>query len=249
MYRVPNNNIRKHGDQKVGDQVIDVPKLVLVDCPLCYIPNITFPTTWQPFKLSNDTATMLKFPFFALSTCGNCREVVTFLLIKPEQNSIEQEGEENSEEPELELYLQPAPQSHNNFDEHIIGLSPGFIEIYNQAIVAEKIGLNHLSGVGYRKALEFLIKDFLIKKLFVDEEAKKEDVKTMTLYKAVKELPSQRMKMVAKRAVWLGNDETHYHQIWERAIERLKELINIIVADLSAELLAQRMENSGSPEV
>ena len=37
-----------------------------------------------------------------------------------------------------------------------------FVETYSQAIFAEENSLNQLIGIGIRKSLEFLIKDFLI---------------------------------------------------------------------------------------
>ena len=41
-------------------------------------------------------------------------------------------------------------------------LSPNFCEIYNQAYIAEQTNLMQICGTGYRKSLEFLIKDYLI---------------------------------------------------------------------------------------
>ena len=50
------------------------------------------------------------------------------------------------------------------FSEIIKTISPQFSIIYNQAYFAEQNNLNQITGVGYRKALEFLIKDYAIKK-------------------------------------------------------------------------------------
>jgi hypothetical protein len=41
-------------------------------------------------------------------------------------------------------------------------VSPTFTLIYNQAVAAEAYGLDQIAGVGLRKALEFLIKDYCI---------------------------------------------------------------------------------------
>lgn len=41
-------------------------------------------------------------------------------------------------------------------------LSPSFVRIYGQAEAAEAQGLDEISGVGYRRSLEFLIKDYLL---------------------------------------------------------------------------------------
>ena len=53
---------------------------------------------------------------------------------------------------------------NKEFSEIINSISSEFSEIYNQAFHAEQMRLNHICGVGYRKALEFLIKDYLISK-------------------------------------------------------------------------------------
>jgi hypothetical protein len=45
----------------------------------------------------------------------------------------------------------------------VISLSPNFYAIYNQAQKAEESGWILVAGPGYRKALEFLIKDYATK--------------------------------------------------------------------------------------
>ena len=56
------------------------------------------------------------------------------------------------------------PVSHKNPEiiPEVLEISPNFADIFCQANVAEEQGLNQICGVGYRKALEFLIKDFCI---------------------------------------------------------------------------------------
>ena len=49
-----------------------------------------------------------------------------------------------------------------DFPKLIKELSPDFCEIYNQAYIAQQQGLTKISGIGYRKALEFLVKDYVI---------------------------------------------------------------------------------------
>jgi hypothetical protein len=48
----------------------------------------------------------------------------------------------------------------SEFPNNITEISPNFVDIYNQAIAAETHQLNQLVGIGLRKALEFLVKDF-----------------------------------------------------------------------------------------
>ena len=54
-----------------------------------------------------------------------------------------------------------------------------------------------------------------------------------------------RIKEVAKRAAWLGNDETHYVRIWEeKDVSDLKQLINLTVRWIENEIeTRQLLEN------
>jgi len=113
--------------------------------------------------------------------------------------------------------------------ELVAKVSPLFRLTFNQAHVAEVNGLDQIAGPGYRKALEFLIKDFLTEHVFKGDEEKAQSVRQMFLGKCIEELIEEtRIKNCAKRAAWLGNDETHYTRKWEeRDIHDLKSLINM----------------------
>jgi len=118
------------------------------------------------------------------------------------------------------------------FDDQIEIISPSFISIYGEAELSEQENLKEICGMGYRKALEFLIKDYLIKKLSGDErELKEKEIKEKLLGKCIEELiDDPRIREIAKRAAWLGNDETHYFKIWkDKDLEDLKKLINLTV--------------------
>lgn len=123
------------------------------------------------------------------------------------------------------------------FNENIKEVSPSFVKIYGEAEFSEQESLKEICGVGYRKALEFLIKDYLIKK-FPD----KEEIKDMPLGNCIKEMINNpRIKEISKRAIWLGNDETHYFRKWEdKDLEDLKKLIDITVHFISMEVEADR---------
>jgi hypothetical protein len=108
----------------------------------------------------------------------------------------------------------------------ISDVSGSFVEIYNQAQQAECYGLDLICGAGYRKAFEYLIKDYVSK----DNPA--EEIKDMPVNNVIeKYLNDSELKEIAKRAIWLGNDETHVVRKWEeRDLKDLKELIDITVA-------------------
>jgi hypothetical protein len=105
----------------------------------------------------------------------------------------------------------------------ITAISPLFSEIYNQAITAENFDLDQIAGGGYRKALEFLIKDYCIS---VNNDAESE-IKSSYLGTCInKYVDNPQVKLCAERAAWLGNDEVHYVRRWtEKDISNLKELI------------------------
>lgn len=91
-------------------------------------------------------------------------------------------------------------------------LSPNFFETYSQALIAEALGLGQLSGIGLRKALEFLVKDFAAS----EYPDKVDDIRRKPLAKCISEyIADTNTKEMAKRAAWLGNDETHYVRRWE----------------------------------
>lgn len=52
------------------------------------------------------------------------------------------------------------------------------------------------------------------------------------------------MKEIAKRAAWLGNDETHYVRKWEtKDVKDLKNLIEISIHWIDMELLTEQYQN------
>jgi len=126
------------------------------------------------------------------------------------------------------------------FSEEIQKISPDFIKIYNEAFFAEQNELLEICGVGFRKALEFLIKDYSIQN-FQDKE---EEIKTKPLAKCINSFVSdERIKNVAKRAVWLGNDETHYVRKWNnKDLSDLKKLIDLTVHWIEMERLTSSFE-------
>lgn len=113
------------------------------------------------------------------------------------------------------------------FPEEVQAVSPTFVEVYNQGVAAEAAGLDQITGIAFRKALEFLAKDFAISQ----HPTEADEIKRKTLAKCIeKYLQDPNLRNAAKRATWLGNDETHYVRRWEdKDIEDLKVLIRLTV--------------------
>ncbi len=112
------------------------------------------------------------------------------------------------------------------FPESVTSISSQFEAIYNQSKIAEDNGLHLIAGPGYRKALEFLVKDYLIR---TDPEHE-DQIKKEQLGTAIKRITEKRIEACASRAAWLGNDETHYVRKWEdKDLQDLKNLIKMVV--------------------
>jgi hypothetical protein len=132
-----------------------------------------------------------------------------------------------------------------SFSDSISEVSPDFIKIYNQAMAAESQNLDQMTGIGLRKALEFLIKDFLIQQ----EPTKADEIKGKLLGRCIEDhITDQNIKSTSKLAAWLGNDETHYVRKWEdKDINDLKILIRLTVNWVDNVLLTQKYVKSMNP--
>jgi hypothetical protein len=111
------------------------------------------------------------------------------------------------------------------FSPELKAISPDYCDIYNEAHKAEQLQLLLVCGPGYRKALEFLIKDYVSRLHPLPEE--KEKIEKMPLMACIKDyVTDSRIKNTAERAAWLGNDETHYVRKWEdKDLKDLKKFI------------------------
>jgi hypothetical protein len=131
----------------------------------------------------------------------------------------------------------------------IMDVSTKFVEIYGQAQQAEQIGLNEICGMGYRKAIEMLIIDFILYK-----DTKTVNPKGLTAECLPKNLGEKittyfsdmpDFKACAERATWLGNDETHYFKRHsDFNVDDMKKLINILVYGVKMFVLAQYYEGN-----
>ncbi len=119
----------------------------------------------------------------------------------------------------------PKGQVKKSFDEYIETLSPSFCSLWNQSYQAEQSGLKDICGIGYRKALEFLVKDYLINR----DPSKQEHYQSKFLGNCIRDdISDPRIKACAQRAAWLGNDEAHYYRRWkDKDVQDLKNLIEL----------------------
>lgn len=91
--------------------------------------------------------------------------------------------------------------------------------------------------MGYRKALEFLVKDFSIHE-HPDDENK---IKSMSLTNCINEyIDTPNIKTLATRSAWIGNDEAHYIRKQEdRDVNDMKSFIHATVYFISMILITE----------
>jgi hypothetical protein len=139
------------------------------------------------------------------------------------------------------------PKSHEKavVAPEISEVSPSFYEIYDQALESESLGLTQLTGIGLRKALEFLIKDYCVR-VHPSDAAK---IRGTMLGPCITNfVDDAKIKGCAKRAAWLGNDETHYVRKWEdRDVQDLKMLLKLTMLWVEAAIVTEKYEK-GMPD-
>jgi len=132
----------------------------------------------------------------------------------------------------------PINQIPPSIPEEVKKISTAFESIYTQAAAAEALGLDEIAGVGYRKALEFLIKDYCIHKNENDTDQIKKSFLGVVIDNYVDDA---NIKACAKRAAWLGNDETHYIKKWEdKDINDLKILVQLTSGWVTNNILTEK---------
>lgn len=168
-----------------------------------------------------------QYKIFAICFCGNCKK---FYLVEYSRHK-----KDNRDIYKL-VAVYPQSQHKAIHTDEISELSPNFVKIYDEAYIAEQSNLYEICGMGYRKAAEFLIKDFAIK-LHPDDEDK---IKTTTFSQCIKNyIDNKRIKALAIASAWIGNDETHYYRKHEDyTLESMKLFLNAMVNFIDSELQA-----------
>lgn len=132
----------------------------------------------------------------------------------------------------------PCTPERIEYSKEIQDVSPTFCEIVNQVNFAEANQLTLITGIGLRKAIEYLVKDFII----YQHPNKSDFVKQQFLGKCIEEyIDDVNIKNCIKRATWLANDETHYIKKWEyHDINDLKILIKLSTNWIENNLLTEK---------
>lgn len=128
-------------------------------------------------------------------------------------------------------------------------ISPIGKAVYLQALYAENESLDLIAGIGYRKALEFFVKDFVIALNHDDEEK----VSKMLLKNVIDSyIDDETLKTFATASAFIGNDETHYtRRHSDKDIRNLKKYLHgflhymdLKLSFLDAQELVNRQKNN-----
>lgn len=113
------------------------------------------------------------------------------------------------------------------FSEKIMHISPSFCEIFEQAECAQQDDYKLICGLGYGKALEFLVKDYAIFKFPLDVEM----IKKSNLSECIKKHSVVEIRDSADVARLLRNDQTHYERSYlTHGSRELKTLILLMIS-------------------
>lgn len=129
------------------------------------------------------------------------------------------------------------------FSESIGDISHIFVAIYQEAVLAERAGLRQLSVLGYRKALEVLIKDYARRIHPTEEEKILRKPIADCLYDYVDD---ERIKSFATQASWLSNHDAHLISEQEKSIStELKVLISVLVHYIEMQMSIEKLTPPG----
>lgn len=122
----------------------------------------------------------------------------------------------------------------SEFPKEISELSPQGVKTYIQSLQAEVDGYDTLVGIGLRKSLEFIIKDFLIYKF----PEKADEIKGKLLGSVIKDyIDDQILQKLAQATAWIGNDETHYvRKHTGNDLQDLKKFLNATIRFIEYQL-------------
>lgn len=182
----------------------NVYKTVSIDdvCPNCKKPT-------NPHLVNSDYVSLGQNKYSSVATfrCLGCKHywVEEFIatLTNPKESSYAHKYDMNH------IKVIPNLPSDIPISDDVELISPIGKQIYVQALKAEHEQLDHIAGIGYRKALEFFVKDFSIA-THQDDEVK---IIKMPLKQVIeKYINDEDLKTFALASTYIGNDEGHYYR-------------------------------------
>lgn len=198
----------------------------VVECPTCHFA--IEPKPLGAFFIREDESQYETYRLNLLCLCKRCRQIFMSEFCGCSYEGFGPIYSFSSPE-----YSAPTTPHNSAISEAIKEMSPNFAETYIQSEAAESQQLFQICGVGYRKALEYLVKDYLCHK-YPDST----DVICAELLGAsLRRIDDPRIKTLAERTTWIGNDETHYIRKHEDlSINDMKRFIKALLIYIESEL-------------
>ena len=186
-------------------------------CPFCgYGTDATFNAT-NSYKFNSNTL------LTATCECTSCHKLFFFAC------------EYAGSDPAKAVSVYPAETVVPYRNDNLASISERFIDMYNQALTSEHNQNYELAAIGYRFALEILVKDYAIQELNEPEET----VSKKSLCDAIAKYLSQPDLVATADVVRiLGNDYTHYKRKYpEHDFLLLKKYMEIFLAQIEVQYM------------
>ena len=207
------------------------------DCPYCasHISPMFLYAYFTSTSNSKITSDVVRSGFVhAMFLCPKCKNAI--LANYKINYGINRSGDVDSWKTFQLNNVIPYKTASFPFNQVVADVSPRFKNIYLQSLQAKYEGKDELVGIGYRKSIEFLIKDYLIS---INHE-KSDKIPDMPLSQCIDLIDNFKIKNLAKASTWLGNDETHYvRKHDDKDLDDLERFLNTLVSYLSFEIIAE----------
>lgn len=221
-----------------GYQATDIPIPMPTECPCCnktmssdltpiiavnnLLPSDFVEDDERNFKIGSECNTA------SIYRCTSCNSLFSIWSKHKAELNENQEVEWSCE---IEN-MYPFDTYVTCFSDEISELSSEFISIYNQSELAEAQNLDKICGMGYRRALEFLVDAYIKHKENVNVIPERN-----LQQKIQNHIDNDAVRVLAEKATWLGNDTVHIENKHpDRTITDMKNFIMQICKWIDFEL-------------
>ncbi|MEX2784481.1 hypothetical protein AB3331_04755 [Streptococcus sp. H49] len=184
-------------------------------CKICN--NITSPV------VINDVTGEVEYGHYRLALTRFCLQCKHYFIDEFDVEVVSGLGNESIEKITLQD-VKPELPSDIPISDNIALISPIGKDIYLQALKAEQEKLDHIAGIGFRKALEFFVKDLVI----ALEPDNKDKVINMQLKQVIETyVDYEDLKTFSLASAYVGNDESHYFRKHsDKDLQHLKKYLH-----------------------
>ena len=212
-----NVDIKLFDSEQIEDAKVSTSVEIESTCPICHKAGKPEYANGCLIRSFNEKEKPL---LFTVWYCTNCKQYyVSLYHMKSSLKNVEKDVR----------YPYPKEIEEGLIPQDVKDKYPDFSKIFSEASKCEKQGLFTIAGTGYRKALEFLVKDYLQK----EQNLTKEAIGECRLEKCCQKIEFEPIQKLANAATWLGNDETHYvvkHPEYD--IDQMKSFLYALISSI-----------------